>query len=208
MSAVKFLKVEDRKVFVKGLDAMPGSPVIDIKPYAEVFDLPYGSVLNREEIEKRIVYENLISDYIDLKIQLQPNGFDCTLKSVAKLKGAGKIDFDNKERLLPEVEPIPFENDWVFLNKGTYRASLNEIVSLTKNLMAIAMPRSTLARAGIELITAVWDAGYKGRSEVGLIVHNTEGVWLKRNARIIQLVFIKLTDETQPYNGVYQEENI
>jgi dUTP pyrophosphatase len=173
-----------------------------------VFDLLYGSVLNRGEIEKRVVNENLISDYIDLQTQLQPNGFDCTLKRVARLKGGGKLDFDNKERQLPEVEEIPFRDDWVFLEKGVYRAYLNEVVSLEKNLMAFGRPRSTLARAGAGLITAVWDAGYSGRSEVGLVVHNPEGIHLKRNARIMQLVFIKLTDETDPYAGAYQGENI
>lgn len=208
MTAVRLVRLEGRKLFVKGLDALPGSPVVDIKPYAEVFDLPYGSVLSKEEIKKRILNDGLVSDYIDLDVQLQPNGFDCTLRSVAKLKGAARIDFDNSERKLPEVEEIAFEDDWVFLPKGVYRAYLNEIVNLSRDLMAFGRPRSTLARAGVGLITAVWDAGYRGRSEVGLVVHNEEGVWLKRNARIMQLVFIKLTEETQPYNGVYQEENI
>jgi len=220
---VKFIKTEGRRLHVRGLDALPGSPVVDIKPYAEVFDLPYGSsftrvrnflnfvqgsVLNIEEIEKRIVYEDMISDYIDLKTQLQPNGFDCTLRSVVVLKGAGKIDFDNRERKLPDVEEIPFEDDWVFLEKGVYRAFLNEVVNLDRNLMAFGRPRSTLARAGVGLITAVWDAGYRGRSEVGLVVYNPNGVWLKKNARIIQLVFVKLVDETKPYLGAYQGENI
>lgn len=167
-----------------------------------------GSVLNCEEIEKRIVNEGLVSDYIDLKTQLQPNGFDCTLKKVAVLKGAGKIDFDNRERILPEIEEIPFKDDWVYLEKGTYRAFLNEIVNLSSDLMAFGRPRSTLARAGVSLITAVWDAGYRGRSEVGLVVNNAEGVWLKKNARIMQLVFVKLVSSTKPYEGVYQGENI
>jgi len=167
-----------------------------------------GSVLNRDEIEKRIIYENLISDYIDLKTQLQPNGFDCTLKGVARLKGSGKIDFDNKERELPDFEEIGFVDDWLFLEKGTYKAFLNEIVTLDRDLMAFGRPRSTLARAGVGLITAVWDAGYSGRSEVGLVVHNPEGVWLKRDARILQLVFIKLVDITAPYTGIFHGENI
>jgi dUTP pyrophosphatase len=206
MSAVRLVKVEGRRIVVKGLDALPGSPVVDIKPYAEVFDLPWGSVLSKEEIKKRIAYDNLISDYIDLSIQLQPNGFDCTLRNVARFRGHGRVDFDDGDRKLPEVEELPFKNNWIFLPKGVYRAYLNEVINLKEDLMALGRPRSTLARAGVGLITAVWDAGYKGRSEVGLVVYND--VWLKRNARIMQLVFIKLTDETKPYSGIYQEENI
>jgi len=167
-----------------------------------------GSVLDRSTMEKKIVYDGLIEDYIDLEKQLQPNGFDCTLKGVAKLMGAGRIDFDNSERKLPEVQEIEFKNDWVFLEKGVYKAYLNEIVSLDKDLMAFGRPRSTLARAGVSLITAVWDAGYSGRSEVGLVVHNPDGVWLKKNARFMQLIFVKMVAETQPYRGIYQGENI
>ncbi|RLI69967.1 tRNA (N6-threonylcarbamoyladenosine(37)-N6)-methyltransferase TrmO [Archaeoglobales archaeon] len=208
MTAVRLLKVENNKIFVKGLDALPDSPVIDIKPYSEVYDLPYGSVLNMQEISKKIIDDGLIKDYIDLNVQLQPNGFDLTLKSIFRLRGDAKIDFDNSQRVLPEIEEIEFEDDWVFLPKGFYRIGFNEIVKLSKDLMAIGRPRSTLVRGGANVLTAVWDAGYEGRSEAGLIVYNENGIWLKKNARIMQLVFIKLTEETKPYAGVYHKENL
>ncbi len=208
MTAVKLLKVENNKVFVKGLDALPNSPIIDIKPYSEVYDLPYGSVLNMQEIAKRIVDDGLIRHYIDLDIQLQPNGFDFTLKSVFKVKGDAKVDFDNSQRVLPDAEEIEFKDDWVFLPKGFYRIVFNEVVKLSKDLMAIGRPRSTLVRSGANVLTAVWDAGYEGRSEAGLVVYNENGIWLKRNARVMQLVFIKLTGETKPYAGVYHKENL
>ncbi|MEM0330209.1 MAG: deoxyuridine 5'-triphosphate nucleotidohydrolase, partial [Archaeoglobaceae archaeon] len=83
-------------------------------------------VLNSNEIRQRI--ENgLIRDFIDLNVQLQPNGFDCTLRAVKKLRSAGKIDFDNSERVLSESEEIQFK-DWVFLPPGVYKAVLNEII--------------------------------------------------------------------------------
>ncbi|MDI9611325.1 MAG: deoxyuridine 5'-triphosphate nucleotidohydrolase [Archaeoglobaceae archaeon] len=163
-------------------------------------------VLNSEEIRKRIE-KGLIRDYIDLSVQLQPNGFDCTLRSVAKLRSAGRIDFDNSERVLAGTEEIEFIK-WVFLPQGIYKAVLNEIVKLEEDLMAIAKPRSSLVRCGVDVITAVWDAGYEGRSEVAIAVHNPFGVWLKRNARIVQLVFIKLCSRTHKYSGAYKFENI
>ncbi len=207
MSAVRLLKVEGRRLVVQGLDAIEGSPVVDVKPFAEVFDLPFGSVLCKRDIRNRIIHDKLVEDYIDLEIQLQPNGFDCTLRKVARIKGHARIDFHSKE--LPEVEELEFDEDgWVFLPKGFYRAYLNEIVNLPRNLMAFGRPRSTLVRAGANILTAVWDAGYRGRSEVGLVVYNENGIWLKRNARIVQLVFVKLSGEAEPYAGSYQHENI
>lgn len=163
-------------------------------------------VLSAEEIRNRIE-KGLIRDFVDLKVQLQPNGFDCTLRSVAKIKSSGRIDFDNTERTLADTEEIDFK-DWVFLSKGIYRATLNEIVKIDEDLIAIAKPRSSLLRCGVDILTAVWDAGYEGRSEVAIAVHNPFGIWLKRNARIVQLIFIKLCSKTQKYSGMYKYENI
>jgi len=203
MSLATIKKIEGRRIFLDELDAFVGSPIIDIKPYAETFDCA-GSVLSGDQIRKRIIYDKMIEDYIDLDVQIQPNGFDCTLKSVSKLKGFGRIEFHSKE--LPEVEYVPFKDDWVFLPKGFYRAYLNEKINMPNDLIAIAKPRSTLVRCGVDVLTAVWDAGYVGRSEVGLVVHN--GIWLKRNARIVQLIFVKMSERTKPYRGSYQFENI
>jgi len=63
-------------------------------------------------------------------------------------------------------------------------------------------------RAGATVLTAVWDAGYTGRSEVGLVVYNERGIWLKKNARIMQLIFLKLSGKTEGYAGIYNFENI
>ncbi len=163
-------------------------------------------VLNAEEIRERIK-RGLIRDYIDLETQLQPNGFDCTLRSIKMLKSAGKIDFSNEERVLSESEEIEFD-DWVHLRPGVYKAVLNEIVKLETDMIAIAKPRSSLLRCGVTVETAVWDAGYEGRSEVLIVVHNPSGVWLRRNARIIQLIFLKLCLETTQYGGIYKGENL
>ncbi len=165
-------------------------------------------VLTAKEIEDRIKNEGLIRDYIDLERQLQPNGFDCTLKYVAKIKNAGRVDFDNTERVIPDIEVVPFKNDWVFLQRGVYRVVLNEIIKMSNDICAIAYPRSSLIRCGADVLTAVWDAGYEGRSEVAIVVHNEKGIWLKRNARIVQLVFLKLTSKTWSYKGIFMGENI
>jgi dUTP pyrophosphatase len=209
LSAVRIKKIEGNHIIVDDLDAFVGSPVIDIKPYSEFYDVPSGSVLNAKDILKRIENERLISDFVDLALQIQPNGFDFTLREIGRLKGAGRIDFDNTERSLPEVELLEFdENGWLYLKPGIYRAYLNEIVRLSEDLMAIGRPRSTILRAGANILTAVWDAGYVGRSEVGLVVYNPDGIWVKKNARILQLVFIKLTSKTKSYSGKYKGENI
>ncbi|GAI14182.1 unnamed protein product, partial [marine sediment metagenome] len=38
--------------------------------------------------------------------------------------------------------------------------------------------------------------------------YNPQGFRLQRNARIVQLVFLRLTQKTEGYRGAYQKENI
>ncbi|MCX8163696.1 MAG: deoxyuridine 5'-triphosphate nucleotidohydrolase, partial [Candidatus Micrarchaeota archaeon] len=84
----------------------------------------------------------------------------------------------------------------------------NEIVNVPKDAIAIAQSRSSLLRAAAAVFNAVWDPGYSGRSEALLVVFNNKGLVLYKNAKIVQLVFIKIEKEAkQLYEGKYQNEN-
>ena len=111
--------------------------------------------------------------------------------------------------MVSDLAPLVFDGlGYIDLVPGAYIVTYNEIVHLPKNIMALARPRSSLLRCGVTVGTAVWDAGYSGRSQSLMVVYNSLGFRLQRNARIIQLVFFKLTGETESYNGAYQGENI
>ncbi len=169
-----------------------------------------SNVLSKHDI-KRLLNGNppLIEGYLDLEEQLQPNGVDFTLRHICSLESAGRIAVSNKERVVSSQSPLIFDgNGFIHLTPGIYSIIYNEIVNLPKNVMALATPRSSLLRCGVTVNTAVWDAGYSGRSESLLVVYNPEGFDLQKDSRIVQLVFFRLTGETDGYNGTYQGENI
>ncbi len=159
-------------------------------------------IIPKEEIIKLGIIKEFIGE-----IQFQPAGVDLTLNKVFEFKTKPIIDFDNKERKISEVKEIEFE-EFVELKEGAYKVLFNEVVNIPKDVVGIAMPRSSLLRSGITLETAVWDPGYYGRSEALLIIHNQNGAIFKKNARIAQLFFIRLEKETEEYSGVYKGENI
>jgi len=151
----------------------------------------------------------LIESYVNLEEQLQPNGFDLTLREVALLQSSGKIAVNDRERLVSDLAPLVFDGlGFIDLIPGAYCITYNEVVRLPRDITALARPRSSLLRCGVTVITAVWDAGYFGRSHSLMVVYNPQGVRLQRNARIVQLVFFQLTRETEGYQGSYQGENI
>lgn len=150
---------------------------------------------------------NVVSDLIH-ESQFQPAGVDLTLKIACKFKTAGKIDFDNKERKVSDCEDLAFNSDEVHLPKGCYKAVFNEYVKIPSDAAALCYTRSSLLRSGASLQCAVWDPGYEGRSEALLVVHNEHGLILKKNAKIGQLIFIKLVEPAKSlYQGVYKGEN-
>lgn len=170
-----------------------------------------GGALGREGILARLEgAAPLISDYLSLDEQLQPNGFDLSVAQVSRLSGPGALGRTNAERLVPEAEPLAFDADgWLDLRPGMYQVLFNEIVALPNDLMALGRPRSSLCRCGATLGTAVWDAGYTGRSTSLLVVSNPDGLRLARDARVLQLVFFTLDAATADgYSGVYQGENV
>jgi dUTP pyrophosphatase len=151
----------------------------------------------------------LIEDYTSLEEQLQPNGFDITVRDIALLQNPGQIAADNSRRIISELAPLAFDGlGFIDLVPGVYSITYNEIVHLPNNLMALARPRSSLLRCGVTVGTAVWDAGYSGRSQSMLVVYHPQGFRLQKNARVTQLVFMKVTGETDGYNGAYQRENM
>jgi len=179
-------------------------------PVTQTEHLPQGA-LSSASLRALILSDRpLIRDYRNLDSQLQPNGFDLTLELVAIHQGAGVVGQSNEDRVLPDLEPMPFDaRGWVDLQPGIYHITYNEVVTLPLNLMALGRPRSTLNRIGVTIHTAVWDAGYEGRSTSLLSVMNPHGVQLQRDARVMQLVFFGVSNPPEiGYSGVYQGENI
>ena len=168
------------------------------------------AVLSRQDIHQLLKQEPpLVEGWIDLEEQVQTNGFDLTLREVALLQSAGRITEKNSQRLVSDLAPLVFDGlGFIDLMPGPYIITYNEIVHVPRDVMALARPRSSLLRCGVTVGTAVWDAGYSGRSQSLLVVHNPLGFRLQRNARIVQLVFLKLTGETEGYRGTYQGENV
>lgn len=150
----------------------------------------------------------LIESFLDMESQLQTNGFDLSLRSVSALVSSGKLSLDNRNRVISEQKKLDFNAEGLLhLPPGSYSITYNEIVHLPKNIMALGLSRSSLLRCGASLHTAVWDAGYSGRSESLLVVYNPLGLDLEKNARVLQLVFSTLTGESRGYTGRYQGEN-
>ena len=177
-------------------------------------DIAYPGVLSRAAIAELVAGDPpLLEGCPDVNGQLQPNGFDVSVQSVAAYdvdSAPGSIGISDDDRALPANVELPFDSDgWLHLKPGPYLITFNEVVNLPRHIMALARPRSSLLRSGVAIHTAVWDAGYSGRSQALLTVHHPAGFRIRRDARVAQLVFFPLdATDAQGYTGRYRNENL
>lgn len=169
-----------------------------------------GDVLSKEDILDLLKRTPpLVECPVNLEEQIQPNGIDLTVQSVALIASSGQMGSAAGERRLSDHSPLQFDTlGYLDLPPGCYVITLNEILHLPKNVIALGKPRSSLLRCGVSVHTAVWDAGYSGRSQSLMVIYNPYGFRLGHNARILQLVFLLLTRESlEGYQGIFQGEN-
>jgi dUTP pyrophosphatase len=167
-------------------------------------------VLCREDILEMLkLTPPLVDNLYNAQEQVQPNGVDLSLKEVASFSSSGSLGIGNQDRILAQTSPLAFDSSGsVNLGPGCYLVTYNEVVNLPRNMMALAIPRSSLLRSGVSIHTAVWDAGYSGRSQSLLVVYNPHGFRLCRGARIVQMVFFLSRGVAQGYQGMFQYEGL
>jgi len=161
--------------------------------------------LNNEELREE-VERGLVENYIDLGKQLTPNGFDLTVDEIHEFKGKGRLDFSNEGRVIPETEKLEASDGCWDLSPGYYKIKANEVVDLPSDVIGFAYPRSSLLRMGCTIENGVWDAGYRGKSEFLLIVENEDGVMIEEDARVNHIVFERMSETEEVYDGRYQDE--
>jgi dUTP pyrophosphatase len=167
------------------------------------------SVLSREELRAAVAGDPPLVEGIDVDVQIQTNGIDLRVERIQRLSSPALLGATDALREPAAREDVQSDKDgWWDLHRGAYVITYREKVNLPHDLMALARPRSTLLRSGVAIHTAVWDAGYSGRGEGLLSVLNARGWRLQRGARVLQLVFFRLSTPTlEGYRGRYLGEN-
>jgi dUTP pyrophosphatase len=149
----------------------------------------------------------LIDKYYDWEWQLQPAGFDLSVDRIFVLDSPGTIYNGRKTNLLPKKHELTCNDEGLFeLAKGHYVVQFCEKLCLPNNVMALGKPRSTLLRYGGTLATGIWDPGFHGISQCGLIVYNDKGINISKGASLLHMTFLLLSGESSgfQYNDIHK----
>ena len=163
-------------------------------------------LLTDREIKSYISRGLLVQNMVDPKVQIQQCGVDLTMSKIFTLEGDGVLDFTNEKRKLPKYREINPTGDFWILKPGVYHIAFNEKIVLPKNMAGLLLPRSSALVCGVVQHSALWEPGYEGSSFFHVEI--SRAVKLYKNARIGQMVFMKLSGETSSYIGAYQGEDL
>lgn len=142
--------------------------------------------------------------------QFTPNGIDLRLEKVMLPENISKSLFGivNGEKLIPDLIEIPPLEGKYILNPGKkYFFNLGR-VHIPEGYCQTYYLRSTIARAGGELYSSVGDAGYDGDIIVGFKVDGVASLVLEQGERVVQALTYVLSDNSDSYDGVYQNNQI
>jgi len=141
--------------------------------------------------------------------QVQPNGVDLTVGAIHEQRDSGWVGREDKlvgDRTAVEPDEVGEQvPPTYYLEPGGYVVEYGERVAVPEEHVGFVFPRSTLLRNACSLQTAVWDAGYEGRGEGLLIVHND--IAIEQDARVGQFVLAG-ADHGGVYDGDYQGEHL
>ena len=176
------------------------------------------SILSRDEIEKRLNTDDMnsiiVTPILDKTRQINQIGIDCRLSNqfiIFKTQNIESYDIkkfiDNPQysRKYQKEVVIPFGESFILHPQTMVLSSTFEFISLPNDIEASIEGRSSWARTGLMIATAVYvDPGFKGC--ITLELSNLSNVPLKLfpGMRIGQIVFGKTSSPSKYIDRKYQ----
>lgn len=134
-----------------------------------------------------------VSGLVHLDTQRASHGLDLTVDGIARVEGAGRLDFGGsefepaaRETLEPELADPADDYGWWELEPGSYLVRYNEVPELGDGELARVHPLPRLLRAGAAHPAFV----VQGRRDPleTLLTVGTGGCGLKENCRVSRLL--------------------
>ncbi len=145
--------------------------------------------------------------------QVQPNAIDFTADKAFQIN---QKDFYVSETYKEMRGSVPLDprptyyegkgrNSWFIDGRGMLDFLSDVYVSLPQGVAAQLVIRSTLARNGIQLMSGLYDSGFKGH--IGFLLHNRHEIEavIAEGTRVGQIIFVQ-SDSSKLYKGEYNHE--
>lgn len=145
---------------------------------------------------------------VDTDSQIQPNGVDLRVNKIYEVRGKAVVPRDGRAQAEFVVQELEIkEGYWTlaYRNRCLYYVDFLESIYLLDGYLGQLHTRSSLVRAGIDVMSGLWDTGFQGRIGCTLRVHSD--IHIEWAAPICQIVISEGKFSGQRYSGRYQNQN-
>lgn len=158
--------------------------------------------------------ENLIKMFPDFKDDVAENGIDLRVGELYEIDENQdfKIGCVDDEKYLPKLNKIEcngFGTYYILEPQKYYFVEVDRDIHIPDGYTQTYAIRSTFARCGLLLISAIGDNNFNGRLMMGLYNTNKKvPIHIGKNERIIQAVTYQNDGTASNYEGSYQNNKI
>ena len=158
----------------------------------------------RSIIDKAIV---AFSDAIvDTEDQIQPNGVDLRINKLFEVSGKVAIPREGKAQSDLTAREVDAKGGyWSVTPGGLYYVDFLEQISVPPEWCATLITRSSLVRAGVDVVSGLWDTGFAGT--LGCTLRVWSAVEIEWGAKLCQVMLHKSQFKGDVYAGRYQGTN-
>jgi len=114
-------------------------------------------------------------------------------------------DFHRIQSLIGSNENIDVDSTYYALHPDRYVIKYNEQIEIPNDHIGFVFPRSRVVRSNANVTTGVWDAGYKGEGEGGLVVNAP--LFVEESMPIAVMIMCRANTHNV-YDGSHNNENI
>lgn len=156
-------------------------------------------------------HDNLIKLFPNFEDDIKENGIDLRVGKIEKIKNDGKIiGCVDDVKYKPSYIKLPLinGNHYHLKPQEFYFVTIDRKIHIPNGYTQIYQIRSSFARCGLILLSAVGDNGFNGTLMMGLYNASPLPIFIGKNERIIQAVTFKNDGTATDYDGVYQNDEL
>lgn len=151
----------------------------------------------------------LLKLFPNFKEDIGGNGIDLRVGTISLIVQDDKMmGCVNDEKYSPTYHMLTPKNDeyYELLPHNFYFVVCDREIYIPKGYCQTYLLRSTFARCGLFLTSAVGDDGFKGTLMMGLYNASPQSIYVGKNERIIQALTWKTDNTSESYNGIYNND--
>lgn len=166
-------------------------------------------ILGVEKLLKLVKEKKLVENLSERELNNPEGaGFDLRIGELYEVKGKGFLGVEERQtpamKLLAKFNQNQKPKKVVLMPNNYYVMKTVERLNMTKSLLALFVPRSTLYRSGIHVFSGEVAPGYRGEIILGIYNFRNYPFELEMGARVIHIMFFEVKGEANPYRGQWQ----